>query len=160
MFLFTFSSLPLIFTLVAASISPFSHRRYKIFMFFFEQNWSPLVLISCSSSFSVIHVNVDIEVKSKERIGFCCCWFYLSMAGKLCDLPPKRAVRTYPVRTIFSEPNFLNAQITKFSYPWCSVACSRPSDSGENAKEKGTRKVGPALPSFLPFHFRVCAFSI
>ena len=52
------------------------------------------------------------------------------------------------------------------------VACSRLSDSGEDAKEKGTRKVGragkrkkegrvsPALPSFLPFYFRVCAFSI
>ena len=31
---------------------------------------------------------------------------------------------------------------------------------GEDAKEKGTRKVGPPLPSFLPFHFRVCAYSI
>ena len=31
-----------------------------------------------------------------------------------------------------------------------SVACSRLSDSGEDAKEKGTRKV----------YFRVCAFSI
>ena len=31
-----------------------------------------------------------------------------------------------------------------------SVACSRLSDSGENAKEKGKRKV----------YFRVCAFSI
>ena len=53
------------------------------------------------------------------------------------------------------------------------LACSRLSDSGEDAKEKGTRKVGgagkrkkegrdaaPALPSFLPFYFRVCAFSI
>ena len=30
----------------------------------------------------------------------------------------------------------------------------------EDAKEKGTRKVGPPLPSFLPFYFRVCAFSI
>ena len=45
-------SLPLIFTLVAASI--FSHRRYKIFMFFFQRNWSPLVFISRSSPFSVI----------------------------------------------------------------------------------------------------------
>ena len=32
------------------------------------------------------------------------------------------------------------------------MACSRLSDSGEDAKEKGTRKV--------PFYFRVCAFSI
>ena len=54
-----------------------------------------------------------------------------------------------------------------------TVACSRLSDGGEDAKEKGTRKVGgvgkrkgerasavPALLSFLPFYFRVCAFSI
>ena len=70
-----FFSLPLIFTLVAASISPLSHRRYKIFMVFFLRNWSPLVFISRSSSFSVIHVNVDIEIKSKERMDFCCCSF-------------------------------------------------------------------------------------
>ena len=37
-------SLPLIFTLVVASISPFSHRRYKIFLVFFQRNWSPLSL--------------------------------------------------------------------------------------------------------------------
>ena len=35
------------------------------------------------------------------------------------------------------------------------IACSRLSDSGEEAKAKG-----PALPSFLPFYFRVRAFSI
>ena len=51
------------------------------------------------------------------------------------------------------------------------VACSRLSDSGKDAKEKGTRKLAgrekekgrepaPAFPSFLPFYFRVCAFSI
>ena len=45
------------------------------------------------------------------------------------------------------------------------LACSRISDCGEDAKVKGTRKVGgeknrkrkgraPALPSFLPFYFR------
>ena len=72
-----FFSPPLIFTLVAASISPFSHRRYKIFMFFFQRNWSPLFFISRSNSSSVIHVNVGIEIKSKERIGFHCYCVYL-----------------------------------------------------------------------------------
>ena len=67
-FLFTFFSMPLIFTLVAASISPFSHRRYKIFMFFFQRNWSPLFFISRSSSSSLIHVNEDIKIKSKQII--------------------------------------------------------------------------------------------
>ena len=36
------------------------------------------------------------------------------------------------------------------------LACSRLSDSGEDAKVKGTRKVG----SFLPFYFRLRAFLI
>ena len=48
--------MPLIFTLVAASISHF------LTFFFFQRNWSPL--------FYVIHANVRIKNKSKERIGF------------------------------------------------------------------------------------------
>ena len=39
------------------------------------------------------------------------------------------------------------------------LACSRLSDSAEDAKVKGTRKVAPSLPSFLPFYFRLRAFS-
>ena len=42
-FLFTFFSLLLIFTLVAATISHF-HRRYKMFMLFFQQKMTPLFL--------------------------------------------------------------------------------------------------------------------
>ena len=54
------------------------------------------------------------------------------------------------------------------------LACSRLSDSGEDGKVKGARKVGGGggggggrkkeaafpLPSLLPFYFRVSAFSI
>ena len=43
------------------------------------------------------------------------------------------------------------------------LACSRLSDSGEDAKEKGREKVAeraPPLPTFLPFYFCVWAFSI
>ena len=47
-------------------------------MFFVQQNWSPLFFISHSSSFSVIHVNVDIKIKSKERTGFVVVIFFLS----------------------------------------------------------------------------------
>ena len=39
----------------------FSHRRYGIFMFFFQRNSSPLFSITRSSSFSVIHVSVNIK---------------------------------------------------------------------------------------------------
>ena len=47
-----------------------SHGHYKIVMFFFQRYWSPLFFVSRSSSFSVIQVNVDIKIKSKERVGF------------------------------------------------------------------------------------------
>ena len=76
--------------------------------------------ISRSSSFSVIHGNVDIEIKSRERIGFVVVVVvFLSLkSGWLCDLPPKRALLEMQnftpgcmkvwtnVRTIFSEPKF------------------------------------------------------
>ena len=49
--------------MVAAGISHFLTHSYKISMFFFQRNWSPLFFfISCSSSFSVIQVNEDIEI--------------------------------------------------------------------------------------------------
>ena len=60
---------------------PFSHRCYKIFMFFFQRNWSPLFFISRSSSFSVIHVNVDIKIKWEERIGFAVVVFISKRLG-------------------------------------------------------------------------------
>ena len=52
-------SVPLIFTLLAASgiVSP----PLWIFMFFFLQNPSLLFSITCSSSFSVIRVSVNIK---------------------------------------------------------------------------------------------------
>ena len=40
----------------------------KKMIFFFQQIWSPLSFISRSSSFSVIHVNEDIRIKSKEKV--------------------------------------------------------------------------------------------
>ena len=83
-FLFTlFFSLPLIFTLVATSISHFCHRRYNIisFMFFFQQNWSPFLFISRSSPFPVIQVNVDIKIKWKERLIFFVCFFLSKSLG-------------------------------------------------------------------------------
>ena len=56
-FLFAFFfALPLIFTLLAASISHFLTATIK-FSCFFQQNSSPLFFIS----FSVIHVSVDIK---------------------------------------------------------------------------------------------------
>ena len=50
------------FNLVAASISNFLTAAIFFFMFFFQQNLSPLLFISRSSSFPVIQVNVDIKM--------------------------------------------------------------------------------------------------
>ena len=58
-FAFIFS-VPLIFTLLAASILHFL-TAVKNFQFFFQRNPSPLFSITRSSSFSVIHVNVSIK---------------------------------------------------------------------------------------------------
>ena len=66
----TLFSLPLFFTLVAASISHFHHSRHKIFMSFLKRNWSSWFFMSGSSSFSIIHTNVDFKIKLKGRIGF------------------------------------------------------------------------------------------
>ena len=59
-FLFAFFSLPAHFHLGGRQNFSISHRRYKIFLFLFQKNQSPFFFITGSSSFSVIHVNVDI----------------------------------------------------------------------------------------------------
>ena len=74
-----FCSLPLIFILGAAGISillPPLENFHVILTTIF-------MLFSRSSSFSVIHVNVDIKIKSKERIGFVfvICFFSKSLGG-------------------------------------------------------------------------------
>ena len=76
-------SLPVFFTaahcrsLLGASISHFSHRRYQIFVFFFQRNSGiSLFIIAGSSCFSVIYVIVSSKITSKKtRL---CCWFLLS----------------------------------------------------------------------------------
>ena len=52
-------------------------------MFFFQRIRSSLFFTSRSSSFSVIQVNVDIKIKSKERIGFVVGVLYLQRSGPL-----------------------------------------------------------------------------
>ena len=72
-------------SLLVASISHFPHHRYQIFMFFFQRNSSPLVLITHSSSFSVIHVSAD--VKNNVEKDSTLLLFFLS--GWPCDSPSK-----------------------------------------------------------------------
>ena len=61
-------SLLLIFTLVFASISHFLTAVIKFSCF--NKIGLLYFFLSHSSSFSVTYVNVDIKIKSKERIGF------------------------------------------------------------------------------------------
>ena len=72
------------FTLLASSISHFSHRRYEIFMCFFQRNSSSSFLITRSSSFSAIHVSVDIKnnvEKDSILTRLCCCFFFSLKVG-------------------------------------------------------------------------------
>ena len=67
--LFITFSLPLIFPLVAGGISrSFSHRRYKIFLFFFQRNRSSLFFISRSSCFSVIESMQKLKLSRKKEL--------------------------------------------------------------------------------------------
>ena len=58
-FLLFFFSIAAHFHLAGRQYFLSSHRRYIIFMLLFQWNSSPLFCISRSSSFSVIHENVD-----------------------------------------------------------------------------------------------------
>ena len=63
-----FFSMQLIFTFLAASISHFLIPGIKFSCYSSNE-------IGCS--FSIIQANVDIKIKSKERIGFVVVVFYL-----------------------------------------------------------------------------------
>ena len=67
---FTFFPLPLIFNLMAASITHFLTATIKFPCYSSNEIGLLCFFISRSSSLSVIHVNVDNKVNSKERIGF------------------------------------------------------------------------------------------
>ena len=66
--LFFWHSIPLIFTLLAASISQVFDRGYKIFMFFLQRNSSSFVYFSFALTFSrsFIHVSEDKNLVKKK----------------------------------------------------------------------------------------------
>ena len=78
-FLFTFFFASTHFHLGGRTRQHFSlsYCHYKIFMLLLRRNWSPLFFISRSSSFSVIQVNVKINLK--ERIDFLVVVFSLKV---------------------------------------------------------------------------------
>ena len=101
-----------------------------------------LCFFSRSSSFSVIHVNVDIKIKSKERVGFVIVVFISKSPGSFAIyrrnaqvLEMQNFIPAYMKGWTYGRfpqnQNFLDVQVTKFSYPWCSVAreCARESSA-------------------------------
>ena len=93
--------------------------------------------ISGCSFFSVIHANVDIKIKSKERIGFVVVVFCISKSlggyvvyrrnarvHEMQNYTPAYMKGWTYVWTIFSDPKFLGCIVTNFSYRWCYVTRS------------------------------------
>ena len=77
--------LSLIFTLLAASISHLSDRRYKIFMFFFQRNSSPLFSVTRSSSFWISVIQGSVDIKNNVEKDSTLLLFFLSKSlGWLC----------------------------------------------------------------------------
>ena len=85
----------------------FSHRRDKIFMFFFLL--LPCFFILRSSSFSVIHVSVDIKIESKERTSFVVASFFFSKS------PGGQAIYRRNVRVLDMQ-NFTSAYLKGWTY--------------------------------------------
>ena len=82
-------SLPLIFTLLAASISLYFLPQLWISMFFFLQNSPPLFSITRSSSFSAIHVSVNIKNNAKKRHDFVVVFSFQKSGWPCVFLPNK-----------------------------------------------------------------------
>ena len=115
-----FCSLPLIFTLGAASISHFLTAAIKFSCYSYDEI-GLLCFLSLASSFSVIHVSLDIKIKSKEPIGFVVVIFSLKVrvamhrrnarVFEMQNFNPAYMkgvdVRTCSVRKILPEPKFL-----------------------------------------------------
>ena len=68
----------------------FSHLRHEIFMFFFQRKFCPLFSITRSSSFSVIHVSVNIENNVEKDMTL--LLFFLSKSGRSCDFLAKKTL--------------------------------------------------------------------
>ena len=125
-------------------------------MLFFQQNSSPFFLTSRFSSFSVIHVNVDIKIKSKERIGFTVVILSLKvrvamrfttetrryLKYKISSRLTRRGGRTYG--RFCGNQNFLESHFLTHGAPLRAL-CERESSSTIRYKSKCNvwmRKIG------------------
>ena len=136
-FLFTFFSLSIIFTLVTAGISPFSHRGCKIFMFF--TNEIGLLWFLClAPALSLLSTSTyKLKLSRKKELASVVVVFISKRSGSYTIyrrnarvlemqnfIPAYMNGWTY-VRTVFSETKFLGCTGYQFSYPWCSAARAR-----------------------------------
>ena len=100
-----FCSLPLVFTLGVASISHFLTAAIKFSCYSYHEI-GLLCFLSLASSFSVIHVSLDIKIKSKEPIGFVVVIFSLKVR---VAMHPRNA-------RIFEMQNFNPAYMKEWTY--------------------------------------------
>ena len=93
---------------------------YKMFMFFFQQNWSPLFFLSHSSSFSVIQINMHLytlKFSWKKELALLLLFFIsISSGGYAIIYCQNKWVQNFTpanmkgwiyIQTILSEPKFL-----------------------------------------------------
>ena len=80
-------SLPVIFTLLAASISH-SHNHFE-FSCFPSYKICLLFSVTRCSSFSVIHMSVNIKNNVEKDTTFCCCFFFLKVRAVMRFFPNK-----------------------------------------------------------------------
>ena len=139
---------------------PFSHRRYKIFMFFFQRNWSPFGFFSRSSSFSVIQT-LKLSPKKEsafvtKRPGSYAIYRRNARVLEMQNVIPAYTkrwthVRTYPVLTIFSEPKFLGCMEYYFLPYGAALSALRVRESSAITSRK---EIWVIFPSHIPFQSR------
>ena len=118
----------------------FSAAHFSFFMISFQRNSSPLVFISRSSSFSVIHVSVDIR-KLSQKNDSAWLWFFLSktpgghaiyrqnaQVSEVRNFTPglheRVDIRSY-VRTILTETKCLGCKDNQIFLPMV-LRCTLP----------------------------------
>ena len=116
---FTFFSLPVIFTLVANSISHFLTAAIKFSCYSSNETGLLCFFSSGSSSFSVVHANVDIKLsRMKDSAslllffiskgpGGCAIYRRNARVSKMQNFTPAYLKGEKDVQPIFSEPKFL-----------------------------------------------------
>ena len=136
--------LPLIFTLLAAPSWPLAFLIVSppvwIFMFFFLQNSSLLFSITRSSSFSVIHVSINIKynvekdttllvflsfLKSRrpcDFVAFRLPWLnYFTLVYLWCGRTFGRSIGRSVYSHVITKFSRMGSFYTTFSYLWCSA---------------------------------------